>query len=636
VVDISSTDRDREIASNGLTNAIKNTGKGIGKIATKVVGKIVKKLTLKFLGWLLAVLAPYWVPILVAFLCFIFVYGSFFMLPKYIALGTGTPVVYNYGQEDVWSLEQDIELVNEYKELDRNWTNQFEDFYTLAYKKPDNISGNGADNNATVKDVWGSYMAISTVQPLNMPQNIVFDDIFQAKAQKYNLDFELLKAVAWAESSFDPRAVSSANCKGLMQLSDSKIKEYGINDPFDPEQNIDGGARYLRYLLDRYNGNTELALAAYNAGPGAVDQYNGIPPYSETTGYVAKIMAVLENGSVVVPTLEEGSNIMSEQEQINQHRVNWAILGALDRVLGDPIIHGKHGIETIEDRGRIPKPEEHFDILEPELEWENFELYYYHRWTETETNEDGEEVTKTYREEYRHNINLLTYVDSYEAKYHYSWQEKVIEDEDEDEYTKIIVPELESVKKEGPYFIRLENLLSENGLSNPNDLEFVLRLAMNMDEDFYIDANLSSSLIELIEDTEDSYYRGSGDLTWPVRGRITSYFGWRVHPVLKERRFHTGIDIACPRGTEIKAAGDGIVIFVGNNAGYGKCVIIDHGDYRTMYAHLLSYEVTQGEEVSQGQLIAKADSTGISTGDHLHFEVRTKEGEYIDPLTILN
>ncbi len=560
------------------------------------------------------------------------------MLPKYIALGTGSPVIYSYGEEDVWSLEQDIELVNEYKELDRTWTNQFEDFYTFAYKKPDSINGNGADNDATVKDVWGSYMAISSVQPLNMPENTSYDDIFQVKAQKYNLEFDFLKAVAWAESSFNPRAVSSADCKGLMQLSKAKIDEYGIDDPFNPEQNIDGGARYLRYLLDKYDGDKELALAGYNAGPGAVDEYNGVPPYSETTGYIAKIMAVLENGSVAVPTLEEGVNVVSEQEQIKQHRVNWAILGALDRILGDPIIHGKHGIETIKDRGRIPKPEEHFNILEPELEWDTFELYYFHRWTETHTNEDGEEVTETYREEYRHDITLLTYADSYEAKYHYDWEEKVIENEGEDSYTKIIVPELQSVKKEGPYFERLDNLLIENGLTNENDLELVLRLAMNMNEDFYIDANLSSSLIEIIKDTEGGYYEGSGDLTWPIRGEITSPFGMRVHPILKERRLHTGIDIGCPRGAEIKAAGDGIVVFVGNNGAYGKCVIINHGEYRTMYAHLLSYDTVQGEEVSQGQTIAKADSTGLSSGDHLHFEVTTGEGEtnYVDPLTILD
>ncbi|MBF7084696.1 lytic transglycosylase domain-containing protein, partial [Desulfallas sp. Bu1-1] len=271
-------------------------------------------------------------------LIFGFVYFSLFMIPKYIAEGSGAPgVIYNWGNKDIWSLERDIKLIDKYKDLDYSWLNQFEDAETLAGEKPDTISGNGADSNATVGKIWGSYMAVNLVTP-NLSTNNEFDSIFQDKAEKYSLEPELLKALAWAESSFDPEAVSSKDCKGLMQLSPAKIKEYGIKDPFDPEENIDGGARYLKELLDRFDG-IELAIAAYNAGPDAVERYGGIPPYPETQNHVRKVMAAYRGGQMAVPVLEKGSNIVAEREQVEPHRVPWALLGALDRVLGDPIVH---------------------------------------------------------------------------------------------------------------------------------------------------------------------------------------------------------------------------------------------------------------------------------------------------------
>jgi murein DD-endopeptidase MepM/ murein hydrolase activator NlpD len=588
------------------------------------------------MAWLLPVIAPFMVMLAVFLLIFGFVYFSLFMIPKYIAEGSGAPgVIYNWGNKDIWSLERDIKLIDKYKDLDYSWLNQFEDAETLAGEKPDTISGNGADSNATVGKIWGSYMAVNLVTP-NLSTNNKFDSIFQDKAEKYSLEPELLKALAWAESSFDPEAVSSKDCKGLMQLSPAKIKEYGIKDPFDPEENIDGGARYLKELLDRFD-SIELAIAAYNAGPDAVERYGGIPPYPETQNHVRKVMAAYRGGQMAVPVLEKGSNIVAEREQVEPHRVPWALLGALDRVLGDPIVHGRHGPETEEGRGRTPEPEKHFTELEPELEWQNFQLYYYHRWTEYEY-EDGKRVAKTYTEKYTHNIRLLTYADTYEAKHHYQWDQKVIEEEDEDSYTKIIVPQLVDYYKEGPYYERLKNLLASYGLTKDIEFELVLRLAMNIDDNYYVDANLTSSPLEITDSTETGYYEGSGELAWPLRGPIKSPFGYRVHPITKEYRLHTGIDIACPRGAEVHSAGDGIVIFVGNNGAYGKCIIIDHGKYRTLYGHLLSYKVKPGDEVEKGQVIAKADSTGWSTGDHLHFEVRAGKNktQFIDPLTVLN
>lgn len=116
---------------------------------------------------------------------------------------------------------------------------------------------------------------------------------------------------------------------------------------------------------------------------------------------------------------------------------------------------------------------------------------------------------------------------------------------------------------------------------------------------------------------------GSGRMIWPLRGRISSPFGWRHHPVLRKRKFHSGIDIAVGHNTPIAAVDHGVVIYSGWNGGYGKMISIDHGNQiSTLYAHCNHLHVNVGERVSQGQIIALSGSTGLSTGPHLHFEVR--------------
>ncbi|HEX5274448.1 MAG TPA: lytic transglycosylase domain-containing protein [Candidatus Rubrimentiphilum sp.] len=117
-----------------------------------------------------------------------------------------------------------------------------------------------------------------------------FDGLIASSAASWHVDKALVKAVVANESAFNPDATSATGAQGLMQLEPATAAELGVTDAYDPEQNIDGGTRYIRGLLDRFRGDVPLALAAYNAGPGAVEKYGGIPPYAETRAYVDNVL----------------------------------------------------------------------------------------------------------------------------------------------------------------------------------------------------------------------------------------------------------------------------------------------------------------------------------------------------------
>lgn len=458
----------QDFSARGVSGALRAARLAGAYVYRRVVGAICAKLAV----WLCPLIAP----LLIFVLLFGFVYFSVFMLPRYIAEEVQARVIYHTGEQDPWTLDDDAALYRRYMEINQKWLGQFQGQESLENERVKHIDGNAADLQATVGEVWGSYM------------------------------------------------------------KDSPAK---------------------------------------------------------------------------------GASIVAEQDQVKPHAVPWSVLAGLDRVLGDPIITGLPE--------REPNPEFHHEYLEPRLEWQAFELYYYHTWTVCD--EDGN--CTTYTQEYRHPIRLLRCADAYEANFEYTWREKVIEHRSENSYLKIIVPEFVSVSKTGPYYVRLQDLLAEHGLVQKLDTELVLELAVNMDPEFHYEF---ATLGDFRLDAVPGIYEGPlGPITWPAAGTITSGFGWRVHPVFGGKRFHTGIDIANSEGTPVHAAANGVVVYATTLSGYGRTVVIDHGQYTTLYAHLRSFSVRPGQKVAAGDEIGKMGQTGVATGPHLHFEVR-RENQYVDPL----
>ena len=124
--------------------------------------------------------------------------------------------------------------------------------------------------------------------------SVAFDELIRSTSGRYNVDADLIRAVIKTESDFNSNARSNKGAMGLMQLMPDTARLHNVSDAYDPNENIDGGVRHLRMLLERYQGDLELSLAAYNAGAGAVEKHGGIPPYNETREYVRKVLRLYD------------------------------------------------------------------------------------------------------------------------------------------------------------------------------------------------------------------------------------------------------------------------------------------------------------------------------------------------------
>jgi soluble lytic murein transglycosylase-like protein len=172
--------------------------------------------------------------------------------------------------------------------------NQFRN--TLAMAQAPSVPSESsltAPDGDTVRPLNPGDLNITQASPLSPEQ---LDPIVSTAAQKYGVDPLLVKAVIQTESGGNPTAVSRSGALGLMQLMPSNIADSKVQDPFDPAQNVDAGVSQLSGYLKKYNGNLDSALAAYNAGPGAVEQFHGVPPYRETQQYIKKIRGLLVAG----------------------------------------------------------------------------------------------------------------------------------------------------------------------------------------------------------------------------------------------------------------------------------------------------------------------------------------------------
>lgn len=644
----------QQIIESGFRNAF--------KLATRLGWQVLKRVLYKFVLWLLSVLAPFWVPLLISISVACFIYYAVFMIPKFISSSS----IGNCNYDVRVSSNIDAATLN--KTLGGALAGHGQDFiqagqeygidqaFLAAVSMTETGNGQVATGNnvagmmgngglmqfGSIRD--GILAEAANIKNLYIDQGL--DTIGQIQ-QKYapvgatndpnNLNSNWTKEVIAFMGELGVSAAYNGDSGGSGGSgTDHAIFTYGNNDVWSPKRDQELYDQYLGKdvgFINQFQSHDQLANEVIQKISGNAANPN------------ATVKDVWGQYMTDVPTV--GAGIVAEQDMVKPHAVPWALLGAVDRVTGDPIITGRHGIEEKNDtsfwseifggkktNGRDPDISADFDALKPTISDQTFTLYYYRHWDECD--KDG--GCTSYTEEYQQNIKLLVKADDYAAHFTYTWQPKVYERHEAHLDEKIIVPEFVSCSESGPYYEKVINILSNNGITGNFNLEFTLQLAMNMDDTFKIEGNLFSTMTNL--DIKDVTYDGPlGKFYAPVVAPVTSPFGYRVDPVTGRYALHTGIDLGAPMGTPVKAAQNGVVIFAGVNGGYGNCIIVDHGTFQTLYGHLSKIGVTVGQQVQGGEVIGNVGATGDATGPHLHFEVRLKQNGQIvfdDPAKYLH
>ena len=190
-------------------------------------------------------------------------------------------------------------------------------------------TGQTSSTSQSFADIYNTMLGLNKRQDTSITENAVtiqtgstsMDAIFEEAAKTYDVPLNLLKAMGKAESGFDANAVSPAGAQGVMQLMPATARSLGVDDPFDARRNIMGGAKYISQQLKKYNGNIDLALAAYNAGSGNVAKYGGVPPFKETRNYIQRIKGYMNSDLTTGKTVEgKTASVDLETYTVGQER----------------------------------------------------------------------------------------------------------------------------------------------------------------------------------------------------------------------------------------------------------------------------------------------------------------------------